>query len=164
MRWIVCLCLMASLCLHSARADAVSKTRKVHEMLTAMHLEETTNRLEQAQEERIESMSQQQLAGLVLDGDQKKSYSEFREKVVALLRGAASWKALEPDILKLYSDAYSEEEIDGILAFYRTPVGRTMLAKTPQLTDQSIAISQRRMADLAPRIQALVEQFQRETQ
>ena len=34
-----------------------------------------------------------------------------------------------PDLVKLYSDAYSENELDGILAFYRTPAGRAMLAK-----------------------------------
>ncbi len=39
-----------------------------------------------------------------------------------------------------------------------------MLAKTPELSEQSLAISQRRMAELTPKIQELVEQFQRETQ
>jgi hypothetical protein len=33
---------------HPAHGDSISKARKVHEMLEALHLEETTNRLEQA--------------------------------------------------------------------------------------------------------------------
>ena len=111
----------------------------------------------------MEAMSRQQLAGVTLEPDQKKSYDAFRQKVVTLLRSSATWKALEPDFVKLYSDAYSEEELDGILAFYHSPVGRTMLARAPQLTDQSIAISQQRMAALTPKIQELVAQFERET-
>ena len=150
------------LCLQAAHADAASKARKVSELLLAMHLDETTNRLEQAEEARMDAMSRQQLAGVTLDPDQQKSYNEFRQKIVSLLRSSATWKALEPDFVKLYSDAYTEDEIDGILAFYRTPVGRKMLAKTPALTEQSIAVSQRRMAELTPKIQALVDQFQRE--
>jgi hypothetical protein len=132
-------------------------------MLVAMHLEETTNRLERAQEERVEAISQQQLAGVPLDADQKKAFDDYRAKVVELLRSSASWKALEPDFVKLYSDAYTEEELDGILAFYRSPVGRAMLAKAPELTEQSIAISQRRMTALAPKVQELMDQFLRDT-
>ena len=75
----------------------------------------------------------------------------------------ATRKALEPDFVKLYSDAYSEEEIDGILAFYRSPAGRTMLAKAADLTESSIAISQRRMAAVAPKIQEAIDQFIRDT-
>ena len=41
---------MTSLVSSTAHADAGSKARKVGELLTAMHLEETTNRLEQAEE------------------------------------------------------------------------------------------------------------------
>ncbi len=158
--WLFAVCLVG---LEMAHADAVSKARKVQELLTAMHVEETTNRLEQAEEARMEAMSRQQLAGVTLEPDQKKSYDAFRQKVVTLLRSSETWKALEPDFVKLYSDAYSEEELDGILAFYHSPVGRTMLARAPQLTDQSIAISQQRMAALTPKIQELVAQFERET-
>ena len=112
----------------------------------------------------MDTVSRQQLAGVILDAEQQKSYDEFRRKVLDLLRASETWTALQPDFVKLYSDAYSEEEIDGILAFYRTTVGRKMLAKTPELTEQSIAISQRRSAQLAPKIQELLDQFQRETQ
>jgi hypothetical protein len=82
---------------------------------------------------------------------------------VHLLRGSATWNALEPDFVKLYSDAYSEEEIDGILAFYHSPAGKAMLAKTADLTERSIAISKLRMDAVAPKIQELIDQFIRET-
>ncbi len=107
-------------------------------------------------------MSEQQLAVVTLDDDQQKAFDEFRKKLVDLIRASASWKALEPDFLKLYSDAYSEKEIDDILAFYRTPAGRAMLARTPEPTERSIAISQQRMADLSPKIQTLVDKFMRD--
>jgi uncharacterized protein len=163
-RRTACLLLtVAMVCQHSPYADTTSKARKVREMLVALHLEQMTNRIERAQEDRVEAISQQQLAGATLDADQKKAYDEFRAKVVELLRSSASWKALEPDFVKLYSDAYTEEEIDGILAFYGSPVGRAMLAKAPQLTEQSIAISQRRMTELAPKVQALMDQFLHDT-
>ena len=61
------------LCLQTAHAGAASKTRKVEELLLAMHLDETTNRLEQAEEARMNAMSRQHLAGVTLDADQRKT-------------------------------------------------------------------------------------------
>ena len=147
----------------SAHADTASKDRKVREMLALMHMEETTNRLEQAQEAHLRATAEQQLTGATLEPDQKKAFEELQRKLVHLLREATTWKALEPDIVKLYSDAYKEEEIDGILTFYRSPAGRAMLAKAADLTERSIAISQRRMAGIAPKIQEAIDQFIRDT-
>ena len=103
--WLIPLCLV---CLRTAHADVVSKMRKVEKLLSAMHLDKTVNRFEQAEEDRMDEMSRQQLAGVTLDTDQQKSYDLFRHKVVDLLRSSATWKALEPDFIKLYSDAYTE--------------------------------------------------------
>jgi hypothetical protein len=133
-------------------------------MLSLLHLQEATDRLELEQERRIQQMSQQQLAGATIDDDQKKHYTEFQTEVRKLLRNSATWKALEPDYVKLYSDTYTETEIDGILLFYRSPAGLAMLAKSPELTEKSLAISKRRMDELAPKIQQLVDKFMLEAQ
>ncbi|HZD50199.1 MAG TPA: DUF2059 domain-containing protein [Silvibacterium sp.] len=157
------LCIVLVVGVEPAHGDAASKDRKVRELLALMHLEQSNRSLVQAELDRIESQSRQQLAGVSLDPDQAESYVKFQRKVEALLRGSWNWKLVEPEFVKLYSDTYSEEELDGILAFYHSPVGQAMLAKTPELTAKSIDISRRRMAALAPKIQQLVDQFMAET-
>jgi hypothetical protein len=64
----------------SAHADAASKDRKVREMLALMRMEETTNRMEQAQEARMRSMSQQQLAGERLIRIKRKATRNFSKR------------------------------------------------------------------------------------
>jgi hypothetical protein len=163
MRFVISLLLAASLLpAPQAHGDAASKERKIQELLTIMHFEDTNRRMVQAEEVRIENESREQLTGVTLEPDQKESYDKFQRQVVNLLRESASWKVLEPDFIKLYADTYSEEEIDGILAFYHSPVGQAMLAKTPELTEKSIEISRHRMAALEPKIQRLVDQFMSE--
>ena len=147
----------------SSFADRSSKDRKVHEMLALMRMEETTNRLEQEQEAHLRATAEQELAGAKLDPDQRKSFEELQRKLIHLLRETTTWKAMEPKFVKLYSDAYSEEEIDAILLFYRSPAGLAMLAKAADLTEKSIAISQRSMAAVAPKIQEAIDQFIRDT-
>jgi hypothetical protein len=48
-------------------------------------------------------------------------------------------------------------ELDGILQFYRSPAGKAMLAKTPELAEKWMAISKKCMEELAPKIQELVD-------
>ena len=36
-------------------------------------------------------------------------------------------------MIQAYTDVYTGEEIDGMLAFYRSPAGRAMVSKYPHL-------------------------------
>ena len=73
MKSTLCLLLLALLT-QPAHADSATKLHKVEEMLIALRLEETTNRLEKAQEERIQTVNDEQLKGVTLEPDQQKSY------------------------------------------------------------------------------------------
>ncbi|MEN8447481.1 MAG: DUF2059 domain-containing protein, partial [Cyanobacteria bacterium J06555_13] len=55
-------------------------------------------------------------------------------------------KALESDInsllIPIYERNYSAEEVDGLIEFYESPVGQSLLAKTPTVTQESIVAGQ----------------------
>jgi hypothetical protein len=53
----------------------------------------------------------------------------------------------------LYDEVYSEEQITGILAFYKSPAGQAFLNKMPLLVSKSMEM--RQMADLIPEIQRI---------
>jgi len=79
-------------------------------------------------------------------------------KVVAQVEERMSWDKLKPEYMKVYADVFSEEEITGIVAFYKTPIGHAMLDKMPLLMSKSMEISQRRMAGLMPEIQRQMQE------
>ena len=53
----------------------------------------------------------------------------MQDKVASMVSDAVAWDKLKPAYLKLYLDAYSEEELDGIIASYKSPAGQTMVTK-----------------------------------
>ena len=75
---------------------------------------------------------------------------------------SVGWASLEPEYVKLYAATYSEEEIDGILAFYKSPVGQKMLEKTPELSSGGMKIVQGRMGDFQPKIKALQDEYMKQ--
>jgi len=57
-------------------------------------------------------------------------------------------------LVPLYANTYTLEEVRQMSAFYQSPVGQKMLATTPKLMGESMAISNQIMA---PRINKLMQ-------
>lgn len=62
----------------------------------------------------------------------------------------ASMDELYDKLTVVYMETYTEEDIDAILAFYNSPVGKKMVAKTPELTQKSMQIGQQWGMKLQP--------------
>lgn len=92
---------------------------------------------------------------------QQKIANEFYDQAIKLASEQYDWSAIEPDFIKLYATTYTEEEIDGILAFYRTPAGQSMLNKLPEINAGRLKIFQDRDMQIEPRLRALFENFLR---
>ena len=105
-----------------------------------------------------ELMRLNQLNAAGLPAQSTAGASEMINRVVAQIEERMSWDKVKPEYTKVYADVFSEEEITGIVAFYKTPIGQAMLAKMPQLMSKSMEISQRRMADLMPEIQRQMQE------
>ena len=59
--------------------------------------------------------------------------------------------------MKVYTDTYTEEEIDGILAFYKSPVGKAFLQKMPEVMQRSMPVMMQMMGDLQPELKTMME-------
>ena len=59
---------------------------------------------------------------------------------------------MEPDFIRMYTDLYTEEEIRGMTAFYRTPVGQRMVQTLPELSAASQRIVMERMQTAMPEL------------
>jgi hypothetical protein len=60
--------------------------------------------------------------------------------------------------VKAYSETFSEEEINGILAFYESPAGRAMQAKMPMFTSTVMVLAQTQAKELMPEIQRITRE------
>ncbi len=65
---------------------------------------------------------------------------------------------MKPEYVRLYDEVYSDEELNGILAFYKSPAGQAFLNKMPLLMTKSMEIAQRRMAAVMPELQRITKE------
>ena len=157
------LLLALSLCLPATlHADDASKQAKVRELFALLHVEHISDQIRSSVMNQTAGIPKQ-LFGPEISPVNKAKFDVLQEKILQTVDAQVGWKVLEPQYVKLYTDTYSEEEINGIVAFYKTPAGAAMIAKSPDLSTKSIQLVQAKMAAVQPQLKQMVEDFVRDT-
>jgi hypothetical protein len=140
----------------TAAPDAV-KLAKAEQLFTVMRLDQTYAQMTNQLMASIHSSEAQMMPQNTQTPAQKTEQDAFESRLMTVVMGELSWQKLEPDFANLYSNAYTTEQLDGLSAFYGSPLGQAVLAKTPNLLRQSSAISQQHLAVILPQIQKMVQ-------
>ena len=69
------------------------------------------------------------------------------------------WEQLKGDLIAVYTDTFSEEELRQLLAFYQSPVGQKVLQNMPQLTAESARLTQQRLEAAVPKVNQLLSEL-----
>jgi len=98
-----------------------------------------------------------------LTAEERQHAEDVQSKMMALIADRLSWQNAKASYVKIYAETFSESEIDGILAFYKSPAGEAMLDKMPLLMQKSMEVSQQLMVDIMPQIQHMTEELKQTT-
>jgi hypothetical protein len=158
-RWVVMLAVVMVMAPMGARADEASKTAKVKELFALTHVDHSLDRMRSAMEQQVQATAKNAPGAEQMTPEKKKIQQEYIDNSMKVVDQQFGWPVLEPAFLRLYSDAYSESDLDGILAFYKSPAGQAMLAKAPELSSGLMEIVHGRMGDFQPKMQALQELY-----
>lgn len=147
-----------------AHADEASKRAKIDEMFTIMHIDATLKQVV------TQSAAQGQRAAKSLFGDHPISDSDQKiidshiSQLTTLLGTTLDWNKLKPQYTDLYAAAFTEDQVDGIIAFYKSPSGQALLTKTPDLMSQSQQIVQAQVVTVQPQLRAIMMDLMQQVQ
>jgi hypothetical protein len=143
-------------CASPVRADEASKSAKAEELLQLTQTDQMMKMLEPMKDMLTTMMNKTDMPA-----EERAKAGEMQEKVMALVFDRLN-KA-KPALVKIYTDTYTEEEIDGILAFHKSPAGRAMLQKMPQVMQRSMPVIMQLMGDLQPEIRRMTEEMKQKS-
>lgn len=144
-------CLLATPAM--AHAEPSTKTLGLtRRVVEAMHVEQTMAPM-------IRAIMQQQMDMIVaqrqnLTDQQKTLLSGALSEAVGEMMDAGLMSRVMDKLIPAYADVYSEEELQGMLTFYESPVGQAVLRKMPLLAPAAT----KAMVEIAPVMQADLEQ------
>jgi hypothetical protein len=64
---------------------------------------------------------------------------------------------MRPELVKAYAETFTDEEIDGMLAFYETPAGKATVTKIPVVNSRMSGLIQTEINALGPEINKIAE-------
>jgi len=113
--------------------------------------QEPQNSHEKAAQELLESMdleknfSQTIDAMLDLQIQQNPALAQHRGAMKEFFDKYMSWSSLEGDFIKLYAEAFTEQELKELNVFYQSDVGKKSIRLMPEMTRKGGEIGQRRV-------------------
>lgn len=140
-------------CASPILADEASKKAKIDEILQLTH---TDQMLRQTMEQ-VKSMQMEQLKKMEMPAEERTRVEEVQRKTMALLAERLSYEKVKPMYIQLYAEVFGEEEIDGIVSFYKSPAGKAMIEKMPLMMQRLMPAMQKLTTDVQAEVQKILE-------
>jgi hypothetical protein len=141
-----------------APANAPASDKSIHELLELTDAHKLIDTMKGQVNAMVTAASQQAMQGKSITPERQAILDRMQTKMLGVLDDVLNWDTLEGIYLRTYRASFSEKEIDGIIAFYRTPAGKAMVKKLP-LVMQNVMVE---MQGLMKPMQARVQQIQQE--
>lgn len=94
--------------------------------------------------------------------DKKALLQRYQAKGKAALDRGLAWDKLKPEMISLYTGAFSEQELNELIAFYQSPLGGKLLDHLPVITMESARLTQRQVQQVAPEVNKLLTEMSAE--
>lgn len=91
--------------------------------------------------------------------DRKAQMEAFQTKITELIREELGWEKLKEEITAIYAKAYTEEELKGLIEFYKTPLGKKLVEQQHALLEQTRKLAEERVIAIQPRINAMAAEM-----
>ncbi len=145
----------------TAHADDATKRAKVDEMLSVTKTDSLSERMLTGVPTRVKALaSQQPMVAAATSPAQKKIADDYLNEMAQIASSAPTWAVLKPKVVEIYLATFTEADLDGIIAFFKTPAGQDYIAKSPELSGKTVQVLQGSVNALAPKFEAATRAFQ----
>ncbi|EGR1126331.1 DUF2059 domain-containing protein, partial [Vibrio cholerae] len=111
---------------HLSAVEA-TKNEIVKELVVVMDMDSMMDSMRQHIENSMLNVQQQ----LNVTESEKPLFEEYYKNVNKLVLEEVTWEKFEPYMISIYSNHFSEEELKGMIDFYSSDVGQSILKKMP---------------------------------
>jgi hypothetical protein len=88
----------------------------------------------------------------------QKEIDQRQAEVVGLMKELLDWKKLEPMYVRIYQKTFSQQEVDGMIAFHKTPIGQALIAKMPAVMQNTMNEMQQMMGPVMQKMQRMQQE------
>jgi uncharacterized protein len=140
--------------------DAPASEESIREMLAITDARKLVDTMKVQLEATMKAASQQAAQAKATTPERQAVLDRKQAKIEAALDETLNWDNLEPLYVRTYRASFTQDELDGMMAFYKTPAGQAMIKKLP-VAMQNVMVE---MQDLLKPMREKIQKIQRDSQ
>lgn len=135
-----------------------AKPETIEELLMVSKAQSLLESTYKSVDESMLASMDQALAQLPGDSAEKRAYVEsFALKMREIMHDELNWASLKPMFMRIYGESFTQEELVGVLDFYKTPAGQALINKMPLVMQKTMAEMQQRMGPMMQKVGAAAQ-------
>jgi hypothetical protein len=139
--------------------------QSINELLGVMNMPHMMDQMlanvDQGMKTGMQQGLQQSLQGRELTAEQKAEVEKFQKKLMGIMRDELAFDKLKDIYVKVYRETFTQEEIDGLVAFYKSPAGKAYVEKLPAVMQRAGAEMQSRIGPMIQKLNVMQQEFLR---
>ena len=144
----------------AARADDASHRAKAQEMMTLLQTRHMVEQIAENIKKQIVEAGDS-VAGATPTPEQKAKVADFEKQADQIIDAQLGWDVMKANFTDIYVKNFTEEQLDAIIAFYKSPAGIALLANMPTVNTQVTKFGTSQMGTLQPQLKALFEDLRK---
>ncbi len=137
----------------AAAADSVPSEASVRELLTVTDSKKTVDAMMAQMDGMIQNAVSEATKGEEVSAAEQKLVDKNVAEMKATLAETLVWEKLEPIYLRVYQKSLTQDEVNGMIAFYKTPTGQAMITKMPVVIQNTMTEVQGMMGSMMQKLQ-----------
>lgn len=109
-----------------------------------------------------QAMVAQASAGQAIDAESQAVIDQYIVRANDIVREELNWEIVGPMMVRVYKKNFNQAEIDGLVDFYESDIGKVFVSKIPQVTQDSMQQVMGLMPPVMERLQALSQEFKQD--
>ena len=139
-------------------AEPPASEGSIREMLAVIDARKLVDGIFPQVEAMMKASTQQAMKGRTPSPEEQSAIDKMTTKTMAMMREELDWDKLEPLYMRIYQKSFSQDEVDGLIAFYKSPAGAALIKKMPIVMQQCMAAMQELIGPMMQKTQAYVKE------
>jgi uncharacterized protein len=140
---------------YAADVKVSDNTALVKELMKVTKVEEQMQRSMQM----VKQMQKNMISKMTKNIADREAAIRVQQKSFDLVMKELSWEKLQGEFIKVYAEVFTAKELQGMVTFYRSELGRTIINKMPLLQQKLMPVMQQKMMKIIPKLKKAVEKL-----
>jgi uncharacterized protein len=142
--------------------DAPPSDASILELTTLSRSQEVFKGMKPQMDAMISSSIKEASQGQTITPERQAVLDRMREKIVAAYDEAYNGQAMQMVMVRVYQATYTQDDVDGLIAFYKTPAGQALINKSPLMMQNMMDEMRALMRPMIQRIGQIKKEAEQE--